>query len=157
MLENNKEYQLARSIVKLANTIIKNRNRHLQELDLTAGQADSLQFFYPRQGAAITDLKEHLGITHQTARGIVQRLEAKGLVLLQKSDKDARFQQIFLTSAGQQTVQILHNSGIRTGHKLLYQMTEAEQEIFTRLLNKAAANLNQATAIPMEQAEEKGV
>ncbi len=44
-MPKNTENELGRLILKLANTIIKNRNRHLEALDLTSGQADSLQFF----------------------------------------------------------------------------------------------------------------
>ena len=39
------ENELGRLILRLSNTIIKNRNRHLAALNLTASQADSLQFF----------------------------------------------------------------------------------------------------------------
>lgn len=79
-MEQNKEYTLARLILRLANRIVKNRDRHVKELGLTTEQADSLLFFLDRKDAVINDLKDHLGVTHQTARGIVQRMESKGLV-----------------------------------------------------------------------------
>ncbi len=41
----NKEYELARQVLTLANQIVKNRNKHLKELYITAEQADSLTFF----------------------------------------------------------------------------------------------------------------
>ena len=88
-MPKNTENELGRLILKLANTIIKNRNRHLEALDLTSGQADSLQFFLTHDQATATELKEYLGITHQTARGIIQRMITKGLLELHRSDADA--------------------------------------------------------------------
>ena len=87
-MEQNKEYTLARLILRLANRIVKNRDRHVKELGLTTEQADSLLFFLDRKDAVINDLKDHLGVTHQTARGIVQRMESKGLVQIRKSKED---------------------------------------------------------------------
>ena len=91
-MEQNKEYTLARLILRLANRIVKNRDRHVKELGLTTEQADSLLFFLDRKDAVINDLKDHLGVTHQTARGIVQRMESKGLVQTRKSKEDGRYQ-----------------------------------------------------------------
>ena len=72
-----KEYELARQVLTLANRIVKNRNNHLKELNITAEQADSLLFFHAHHDSSISDLKEYLQISHQTARGIVKRLEEK--------------------------------------------------------------------------------
>lgn len=141
MDQKSKEYLLARLILKLANTIIKNRDNHLKALDLTTGQADSLQFFFTHENATITDLKKHLSITHQTARGIVQRLEAKELLSMQKSDQDGRYQIITLTTQGIKMCQCFQKNGIRTGHKLLIGMSEEEQELFFQLLQKAYKNV----------------
>ena len=55
-------HQLGRLILKLANTLIKNRNRHLKALDLTTSQADSLQFFLANPQCTVTDLKDYLEI-----------------------------------------------------------------------------------------------
>ena len=81
----------ARLILKLGNTIIKNRDKHLRQIGLTTEQADSLQFFLYQGQATITELKDHLGVSHQTARGIVRRMEDKALVRTRKSDIDARW------------------------------------------------------------------
>lgn len=39
------EQKLARQILRLARMIISNRNKEIQDLGLTAAQADSLKFF----------------------------------------------------------------------------------------------------------------
>lgn len=140
-MEQNREYVIARQIVKLANTIIKRRDSHLKELDLTAGQADSLQFIVSHGNVAITDLKEHLEITHQTASGIVQRMQAKKLVKLSKSKEDARRMLIFPTEKGREIYKILRSNGVQTGSSLLNGMTESEQKEFARLTALALDNI----------------
>ena len=85
------EYILARNVIKLANVIMTIRNREIKELGLTAEQADSLIFFSQHAGASAVDLKNYLGIAHQTARGIVERMAAKGLVTTQVSERDGRY------------------------------------------------------------------
>ncbi len=46
-----KEYELARQVLTLANRIVKKRNGHLKELNITAEQADSLLFLMPMRAA----------------------------------------------------------------------------------------------------------
>ena len=135
------ENDLGHLILRLANTIIKNRNRHLQAIDLTASQADSLQFFLAREGSSITDLKDYMGITHQTARGIVQRIAAKGLVELHRSEEDARRQIVVPTQAGRRLGDQMTRNRERTVGKLLQNMDQRERADFVRLLRLAYENV----------------
>lgn len=136
-----KEYELARDVLKLANTIITNRNKHIKELNLTAEQADSLQFFYAHDRATSTDLKQYLGISHQTARGIVMRLSEKGFIHIAVSDKDSRCRIVSLTDAGKKILQQLQENGTHTGNRILNNMTEEEQAVFSRLIKRALKNV----------------
>ena len=134
-------HQLGRLILKLANTIIKNRNRHLDALGLTTSQADSLQYFLANSESTVTDLKDYLEITHQTARGLVQRIEEKGLVSLMPSAVDGRCRVVLPTESGKELgVKMAHNRE-RTVLRLLSGMTEEEQETFYRLLRRAYENI----------------
>lgn len=135
------EQDLGHLILRLANTIIKNRNRHLQAIDLTRAQADSLQFFLTHEGASITDLKDRMGITHQTARGIVQRIAAKGLVELRRSETDARCQIVIPTQAGRLLGDQMARNRERTVGKLLQNMDQRERTEFIRLLKLAYENV----------------
>ena len=141
-MPKNTENELGRLILKLANTIVKNRNRHLEALDLTSGQADSLQFFLTHDQATATELKEYLGITHQTARGIIQRMITKGLLELHRSDADARCQIVEVTPAGQEMGLRMIANRERTGGLLLQGMDATERKNFIRLLTKALANVS---------------
>ena len=132
---------LAREILALSNTMIKNRNKHLEGLNLTAAQADSMQYFLTHSQATIKDLKEHLDITHQTAQGIVSRLAEKGLISIQRSLSDKRCQSIFVTQAGYALGERIAANRNRTGQLLLSGMTEAEAEQFYRLVHTAYENI----------------
>lgn len=134
-------HQLGRLILKLANTIIKNRNRHLEAMGLTANQADSLQYFLANPESTTTDLKDYLGITHQTARGLVQRIEEKGLVSLTPSALDGRCRTISSTESGKELGVKMAQNRERTVLRLLSGMTEEEQETFYRLLKMAYENI----------------
>ena len=137
----NKEYELARQVLTLANQILKSRNRHLKELNITAEQADSLAFFYFNDDKSISDLKKHLHINHQTARGIVKRLEEKELVKLSVSESDGRYKTVSLSEKGIYIVERLKQNGAHTGYRLLSEMTKAEQEQFSILIERALKNM----------------
>ena len=139
-----REYRTARLILRLSNQIIRNRDNHVKELGLTTEQADSLQFFLSHERSVIMDLKNYLGVSHQTARGIVQRMEGKGLIRLQKSETDGRFQCIQVSEKGKSLGWQLRINGIRTGNKLLKNMKPEEQEEFYHLLEVALKNVEGA-------------
>ena len=136
-----KEYELARQVLTLANQILKSRNKHLKELNITAEQADSLTFFYFNADKSISDLKDYLHIRHQTARGIVKRLEEKGFLKLSVAEADGRCKKISLTEKGINTVEHLKENGTHTGYKLLSGMTKTEQEQFAILIARALKNM----------------
>ena len=135
------EYQLARQVLDLANRIVKNRNLHLKQLHITAKQADTLLFFSSFPDQSISDLKNHLHISHQTARGIVKRLEENGFLKLSTSLSDGRYKTISFTEKGLHTVKQLKQNGTYTGYQLLTGMTEQQQKQFSALIAQALNNI----------------
>lgn len=137
----NKELNLARLILNLSNTIINNRNKHLEALELTTSQADAMKFFLENQNSSIKSLKEAMSITHQTAQGIVARLIEKGLLTAQQSQKDKRFQIIHVTEAGLSLSKKINANGKRTAAMLVNGMSEDDQRNFMCLLRIAYKNV----------------
>ena len=135
------EYILARNVIKLANVIMTIRNREIKELGLTAEQADSLIFFSQHDGASAVDLKAYLGVAHQTARGIVERMAAKGLVTTHVSERDGRYKTVALTEEGRALCAAMAENGTYTGRTLLQGMGEDEKKQFFSLLTKALQNI----------------
>lgn len=140
-MDRQDEKKLARLLLNLSNTIVKNRNRHLQALGLTAAQADAMQYILAHEGASISDLKDELGITHQTAWGIVQRMEARRWISLSRSAADRRRQQIFSTPSGKELGEAMLRNRERTGSLLVQGMTVEEQQMFFRLTSRAYENV----------------
>lgn len=136
------EFDLARNVLRLANRIVANRNNHLRESGLTAEQADSLLFFEKNSGATITDLKDYLGVSHQTARGIVQRMTEKNVLALTVSPDDGRCRIVSITSKGEILLRTLHQNGINTGISITKEMTADEKKDFARLIAMAMKNIN---------------
>lgn len=137
-MEKDKEFTVARLILRMANQIVKNRNLHVKALGLTTEQADSLLFFLSHENAVINDLKDYLCVTHQTARGIVQRMEGKGVV---KSPTDGRYQVVSLSEKGRKMGAILLENGIQTGSRLLHGMTPEQEDLFLQLMQLALENV----------------
>ena len=80
-------------------------------------------------------------ITHQTARGIVKRLEEKGFVKLSVAESDGRYKTVSLTEKGIYIVERLKKNGTHTGYQLLSGMTKTEQEQFSILIERALRNM----------------
>lgn len=135
-----KEFEVARKVLTLANRIVSNRNQHLKELDITAEQADSLLFFSVQVNSSITMLKDYLDVSHQTARGIVNRMEHKNLITLLPSKTDGRFKVITLTQYGKNIVSILKRNGTNTGTNLLMGLNQEEQDQFIFLISTILNN-----------------
>ena len=135
------ENYIGHLVLILSHTILRNRNRHLMALGLTAVQADCLRFCLEHGEGTVTDLKNFLKVTHQTAQGLVWRMEKKELLELRRSEKDGRCQIIAMTPKGRAAAEQTVQNRERTGGKLLHGMSPEEQEEFIRLLTLAYENV----------------
>lgn len=135
------EYMIARKVLRLANLIIANRNADIKELGLTAEQADTLLYFSKNEGKTATDLKEYFGITHQTARGIIERMVKKEILKTSISEEDARYKKVALTEKGQKLYRSLNANCRHTGSRLLNGMDEGEKKQFFSMITLAVENM----------------
>lgn len=140
------EYTITRKIRELANLITKNRDADIREFELTTAQADILIYFAENPGKSIVDLKSFLNITHQTARGLVQRMTDKGLLKISPSRNDARYKQIFLTEKSQTVYRDMLKNGTHTGNRLLKGMNTEEKKQLLMLIDLGLKNLNDMRA-----------
>ena len=102
------------------------------------------------------DLKAHLGITHQAARAIVERMAARGLVQTEVSKTDARYRDVALTPRGVEIFDAMQRNRTHLGSQMLNHMVAADREKFAALLLQALENLNGArsAADPQSGAQE---
>ena len=135
------EYTVARKIIRMGNMIVARRNQQIRELGLTAEQADALLFFRKSEGKSAVDLKRHLGISHQAARGIIERLAEKNLLILTVSEEDARYKKVFLTEDGKNLCRKMIKNGTHTGSRLLYGLSGEEKQAFCSTIDLVLKNM----------------
>lgn len=134
-------YILSRKIQQLSNTITQQRNRDLKKLGLTADQADALLFFHAHPESAAADLKNHLGITHQAARAIVERMVNKSLLTTRISPHDARYKTVTLTAQGEELYETMQRNCTDFGDVLLDHISAADRDTLLALITQTLDNL----------------
>lgn len=118
--------------------------RELRQYDISPIQCRTLIFLQETEGEVNQRILERfLMVKPSTASGIVGRLEEKGLLLRQTSEKDGRCRILALTEQGRQFNQqfraISRQVDIQAGTGL----TEEEQALLRQLLLRVAANLSE--------------
>ena len=131
-----KNFIIERQILRIGNKISNGRDK-----DLTANQSEALLYFDNCPGRSIIDLKEHLRITHQAARNIVERMKRKELLYVVISEEDGRFKQVYLTEKGRTTCDDLKHLGTNVGCQLLKGLSEEEKDQLLSLLLKINDNV----------------
>ena len=134
-------YILSRRIQQLSNTITQRRNRDLKKLGLTADQADALLFFHAHPESTAADLKNHLGITHQAARAIVERMVNKGLLITRVSPHDARYKVVTLTAQGEELHETMQRNCTDFGDVLLDHISAEDRNTLLKLITQTLDNL----------------
>ena len=134
-------YILSRKIQQLSNTITQRRNRDLKKLALTADQADALLFFPAHPASAAADLKTHLGVTHQAARAIVERMVNKSLLTTRISPHDARYKTVTLTAQGEELYETMQRNCTDFGDVLLDHISAADRDTLLALITQTLDNL----------------
>lgn len=137
----NSSYILSRRIQQLSNTITQRRNRDLKKLGLTADQADALLFFHDHPESAAADLKTHLGVTHQAARAIVERMVNKGLLTTRVSPHDARYKTVTLTAQGEELHETMQRNCTDFGDVLLNHISAEDRDTLLTLITQTLDNL----------------
>ena len=135
------DFIVARKILKIGNMIVNDRTESLKAHGLTAEQSETLLFYGQNEGNLLNDLKDHLHISHQAARNLVERLKAKEILYTTAAEQDGRAKAVYLTEKGKACYASLTKDGSRAGHVILKDMTETEREQLIHLLDKISMNL----------------
>lgn len=91
-----------RALVETNATVLGQANRHIESLGLTPAQFDVIATLGDTPGMTCGELGQRTLITKGTLTGVLDRLEAKGLIARQRSETDSRQIRISLTSAGEE-------------------------------------------------------
>lgn len=136
------EFEIVRGILKLGNKLNYIRDNDLEKRNLTAVQSETMLFFGVNEGANVSELKDHLKISHQAARNILERLKNKNYLYTTVSEKDKRSNSVFLTDEGKVLYASLKATGSKEGSSLLDGFSNKEKDEFLKLIKKASHNID---------------
>jgi DNA-binding MarR family transcriptional regulator len=108
----------------------------LADFDLSPPQAHAIRGLQPGCPVPMRELAKHLHCDASNVTGIVDRLEARGLVERHVGATDRRVKELVVTDAGAELRRRLHER-LKHGAPAVARLTPEEQRTFRALLAKA--------------------
>lgn len=99
-------------------------------------------------------LARSIGFDTTTIAGVIDRLEARGLMLRNASSTDKRVRLLTLTNEGSQLVADIVPSMLRAQERMLDPLTKAERTEFMRMLRTLVSTNNDLSRAPSEAREQ---
>lgn len=125
----------------------------LQEAEatgITPVQYAALQAVANQAGLDQRTLARSIGLDTSTTAGVVDRLEARGLLRRSASPEDRRVRRLHLTPLGHETVRAVQPAMRRAQQRILAPLPEAEQRQFMRLLRQLVEANNGLSRAPSD-------
>ena len=138
---NDKCFIIERKIMKIGNKLSYLRMEDLNKHGLTTSQSETILYFDRNDGKTITDLKEHLQVSHQAARKFIESLKKKELLYDEISEADGRFKKIHLTNRGQILCDELKQKGHSVGDHILKGIEEESFDVIISILEQMERNV----------------
>ena len=111
-------------------------------MDLTAAQGQILSFIsHQPQPPCPKDIEDAFHLRHPTVSGLLARLEKKEFIAIRADEDDRRCKRIHLTAKGEACHRQIHTVIDETEAYFVRNFTAEERAEFSRLLNKATANM----------------
>ncbi len=106
-------------------------------------QCRVLMYLKSRRGgpASQRELEHHLGVSHTTVKGLLQRLEDKGFVRTAFDSEDGRVKNVYLAEYSNKLNEEAHRHSDRIEQLVLAGLSEAERGQLNHLLNKLFRNI----------------
>ena len=119
-------------------------DRKLLDLELTGQQSFVLHFLSEQKNTVVypKDIERRFNLTHPTVSGLLQRLEAKGFLTCTPDPDDRRYKRVALTKRGVECQEEIYRHIVSMEQAMTAGMSAEDVETLTRLLDRAAENLN---------------
>jgi len=124
------------------------------DYNITPVQYAALVAIKERPGVDATRLSALIAFDRSTIGNVIERLEARGLLTRQAGAEDRRQKLLFLSGAGEQLLVAVMPLVARVQERILAPLTEAEREIFVRLLDRLTEVNNDVTSAPLRRIAE---
>jgi DNA-binding MarR family transcriptional regulator len=115
-----------------------------------------LKLLYEIGDLSLGSLSKEIRAHNSTVTGIVDRMEAAGLVERARSDEDRRVWIIRLTAAGRKVAERARVSPWDVLHNALLELSPSDQEKLMSIMRKVAQHVQSAVAQPRKAAKENG-
>jgi DNA-binding MarR family transcriptional regulator len=122
------------------------------EFDVTPVQYAAIAAVCVFPGIDQLRLANAIGFDRTTISGVIDRLEAKGLMVRKVSGTDRRAKLLFPTAAGTQLLKEIQEATDRVQHRILAPLSRSEQKTFLELLNRLVLFHNQSSRVPVDNA-----
>jgi MarR family transcriptional regulator, 2-MHQ and catechol-resistance regulon repressor len=122
---------------------------------LTHAQFDIIATLGNTPGMTYKELGDKTLITKGTLTGVIERLEAKGLVARTRSSDDKRSFSVCLTPAGDQVFQEVFPVVVEQGRQLFAPYTEADFDEMDQALRKLKQLIADRSACPTTSQQQK--
>ncbi len=109
----------------------------------TPAQSRVLMYLRSRKGGPVSqrELEHHLGVSHTTAKGLVQRLEEKGMVRTAFDSEDGRVKHIYLAEYSARLHDAVRRQSQRIEECMLHGLSPAERAELNRLMQHVFHNI----------------
>lgn len=133
---------IARKVQKVGRLMRMGRDADLKSLGLTSNQSETLNFVSSKPECTINDIRTYLGISHQAACALVDRMKATGLLDTMVSENDGRARKVVITDLGRKTLTGVEMLGIDAGHRATDGISCDEVLDLSRILDRMLENLS---------------
>lgn len=124
------------------------------EFNITPVQYAAMVAIQERAGVDATRLSSLIAFDRSTIGNVIERLEARGLVVRKPSAEDKRLKLLFLSREGAALLRNVEGAVERVQERLLAPLNAAERKQFMKLLTRLAALNNEVTSAPLRAVEE---
>lgn len=120
-----------------------------RDFDLTPVQFAALDTICARPGLDQIGLSGAIAFDRTTIGGVVERLEAKGLIDRRVGKADRRTRELYITEPGRQVLDAISPAVLRTQDRILEPLAPAERAAVTKLLAKLVDQNNPFSRSPI--------
>lgn len=135
-------YGIGYRIKLLSQLLSRNFTEKLEPFGLTPFHWLVLCCLWQEDGLPTSSIGDKLKQVGGTLTGVLDRMEERGLVRRERDSSDRRIWRIWLTDAGKELETVLPPIAAEIRDETMQGISFADREAFSRILNRAIANLS---------------
>lgn len=122
-------------IVPLVMRNIRREMRNNRGSDLSVPQFRTLAFLNNNEGASLSDVAEHIGLTLPSASKLVDGMVVRQIIIRKSSEEDRRRIMLSLSNLGKDTLHNSYQATLAYLAQLLDVLSEADRQVIMQAMN----------------------